>query len=91
MDWAESYNNLCKTRSPTGICTYSNGSSMYYTLFEEQFLNIARLFMNLINTFSYKLVIVIYNIVLKGICKGEKTKGEREKRREKRCYTILRC
>ena len=36
------------------------------------------------NTFRYKFLIVIYNIELKGICKGEKTKGEREtKRREK--------
>ena len=52
--------------------------------FEKQFLNIARLFKNLIksdyfNTFRYKFLIVIYNIELKGICKGEKTKGEREK------------
>jgi len=36
------------------------------------------------NTFRYKFLIVIYNIELNGICKGEKTKGEREtKRREK--------
>ena len=48
--------------------------------FEKQFLNIARLFMNLIksdyfNTFCYKFfcLIVIYNIELKGTCKGEKT------------------
>ena len=36
------------------------------------------------NTFRYKFLIVIYNIEINGICKGEKTKGEREtKRREK--------
>mgnify|MGYP007091658006 CR=1 FL=1 len=53
--------------------------------FEKQFLNIARLFKNLIksdyfNTFRYKFLIVIYNIELY-ICKGEKTKGEREKKK----------
>ena len=36
-----------------------------------------------INTFRYKFLIVIYNIELKGIYKGEKTKGEREKKEEK--------
>ena len=36
------------------------------------------------NTFRYKFLIGIYNIELKGIRKGEKTKVEREtKRREK--------
>ena len=64
MDWAESYNNIYKARSPTGIYTYLNGSNIYYKLFEKQFLNIARLFMNLIksdyfNTFHYKILIVI--------------------------------
>jgi len=29
------------------------------------------------NTFRYKFLIVIYNIELNGISKGEKTKGER--------------
>jgi len=36
------------------------------------------------NTFRYKFLIVIYNIELKGICNGEKTKWKREtKRRQK--------
>ena len=33
--------------------------------------------------FPYKFLIVIYDIELKGRCKGEKTKGEREQKREK--------
>ena len=33
--------------------------------------------------FRYFLI-VIYNIELKGICKGEKTKGERKRKAEKK-------
>ena len=55
MDWAESYKNLCKASSPTGIYTYLNGSNIYI-LFEKQFLNIARLFTNLIK----KVIISIH-------------------------------
>ena len=59
MDWAESYNNLSRARSPTGIYNYLNDSNIYSKRFEKQFLNIARLCMNLIksdyfNTFRYK-------------------------------------
>jgi len=35
------------------------------------------------NTFRYFLI-VIYNIELKGICKGEKTKGERNRKGERK-------
>jgi len=37
-DWAESYNNLHKARSPTGIYKYLNGSNIYYKHFEKQYL-----------------------------------------------------
>ena len=38
------------------------------------------------NIFRCKFLIVIYNLELKGICKGEKTKGERETKRKKEKY-----
>ena len=52
--------------------------------FEKQFLNIARLFMNLIksdyfNTFRYKFLIVIYNIELYIYAK-ERRQKEKEKK-----------
>ena len=55
MDWAESYYNLYKACSPTGIYKYLNSSNIYYKLFGKQFLNIARLFMNLINDYVANL------------------------------------
>ena len=71
MDRTESYNNLCKARSPTRIYKYLNGSNVLQT-FSENNLNIAKLLMNLINseyfnTFQYMFGIVMYLIEQKGI------------------------
>jgi len=43
------------------------------------------------NTFRYKFLIVIYNIELNGIYKGEKTKREKEEERPRHPVLMYKC